>query len=59
MKDLIQNYKEIKKENPNCVSLNNFIAYNLTDYYIIERVFLPVFIDNKKVQFTNIYIFTN
>ena len=54
MKDLIQDYKEIKKENPNCASLNNFIAFNLVNYHSIEEVFLPVFIDGQKVQFTNI-----
>ena len=53
MKNLVLEWKNLKRENYNCISLNNFIAYNFAEYGI-ENVFLPVFIKGKKVQFTNI-----
>lgn len=54
MKDLKIKWINLKKENKNCISFNNFVAHSLTIQCSIERLFLPVFIENKKVQFTNI-----
>ena len=54
MKDLKQIWQGIKKEHVNCISFNNFIAHSLVLDFSIKSRFLPVFIDNKKVQFTNV-----
>jgi hypothetical protein len=53
MKTLKKQYKELKKQNSECISFNHFLAYNLINYKDIERLFLPVFMYDKKVQFTN------
>jgi len=58
MKDLKDRWVLIKKEYPNCVSMNTFIAQSFCIETCIENVFVPVFICGKKVQFTN-YVFTN
>jgi len=59
MKTLKKQYRELKKENPNCVSFNHYLTFNLVRYMSIENLFLPVFIDGKKVQFTNISFHEN
>jgi hypothetical protein len=59
MKDIIKQWKDLKRENYNCISLNNFIAYWFVTYFSIERLFLPVFIENKKVKFTNVCFTSN
>jgi hypothetical protein len=54
MKDLKQLWQGIKKEYVNCISFNNFIAHSFVLDFSIEKRFLPIFIDGKKVQFTNV-----
>lgn len=54
MQTLKKQYKELKKENPFCVSFNHYLVNHLVLNFCVERVFLPVFIDDKKVKFTNV-----
>lgn len=58
MKNLISEWKNIKRENYNCISLNNFLAYNFSNYHI-ENILIPVIIQGEKVQFTNVCFNSN
>lgn len=54
MEEFIKQWFIIKQENENCISLNNYLANCISVNYAIEKRFLPVFVDGKKIQFTNI-----
>lgn len=54
MKDLIKRWVLLKKEYPNCIPKSQFIADSFVLDFSIEKCFIPVYILNKKVQFTNV-----
>lgn len=49
-------WKEIKRENYNCISLNHFLANSISNVFMIENIFFPILINSELIQFTNVVL---
>lgn len=56
IQNLIKSWKELKKENYNCINLKTYILYNIIDYKTPSNIFYPILIGKNLIQFTDIVL---
>lgn len=56
LKKQIQLWKDIKRNNYNCISLNHFLANSIGNIFMIENIFFPILVKNELMQFTNVVL---
>jgi hypothetical protein len=57
--NLVKRWKELKRENYNCINLKTYFLYNAINYIVPENIFYPILIGKNLIQFTNIVFISN
>ena len=52
----IKRWKDVKRENYNCISLNHFLTNSISNVFMIENIFFPILIGKNLIQFTNVVL---